>query len=462
MYYKPQCAIRLEVPEAGSLKHTVVVTPSVISAHWSRNNHLTADELVITIGWEEGGCDPRLLKNSTIEFYMWDESRQTFQDYDRRYLRFVGVCIKAVRKLGEESSEVTMTFRDYTDIFIHAKPFPTDGMPEYSDTLLEIWHKICDFTGPRDPANGKIISSVAVLRDNLVIGPGIDQSRNLGSLVNKRFLKIHKPSPRTRGSAWDVWQWCIGCLGYVSFIEGTTCQLMTTTEHYDPRNAPGLIYGENILEFEEESDTTMSGKGILLKSMDPLTGRTLESAYPLPGDERLKMTRSVVKHALKEGRNLGVNDVSGDFEEFYYPDIHDQKALDFRAAQAYEEYSRQQMTGRIKTNEMILKTPDDKDFDILDIRANDPISIGIDPSIRNAKNAEDAYQILVNVNHYTEGLARIVSQNYGNTELQSPTFHVTTMDVEFKDKECSIDIKYHNLVNVVGGKVINVPVTVIS
>jgi len=452
--YRPRVAVRLEVPKAGSSTETIVITPSVISSHWTLNNHLVADELTVTMGWEESGCDPRLLKNSTVEFYMWDDERQEHFDVNDRekskqFLRFAGICTKASRKLSDGVSEVTMTFNDYTTLFIHMKPFPTAGMPEYSDTLKQIWEKICDHTGAKDPNDEKkIISSVTALRDHLNVDrlPAEQQSYTLGKLVNERFHAIDKPSPHQGANAWEVWQWCVGSLGLVSYIQGTECVIMTTTEHYRVTEAPAMIYGENILEFEETSDTSISGKGIMLKSFDHLTGRTIEAVYPPPGDDRLKLKKSVAKRALKEGRDVSLNEVSADYQEFNYYTIQNQEALNIRAKEAYEEYSRQQMDGTLKTSEMCIEGFDGQPFDILSLQANDSIIIKIDPDIRNFESADEAYHYMVDVLGYNDGLAQIVAQNIEATELQSPIFHVTSMNVEYAEGKCDIEIKYHNLV----------------
>ncbi len=476
--YKPRAAIRLEVPKVGSTTETVTITPSIISAKWTTNNHLQADELTVTMGWEESGCDPRLLKNATCEFYMWDDNSQEWDDgLSQKFLRFTGICTKSSRKLSGDSSDVTMTFQDYTTLFLNMKPYPTTGLPEYNETIPEIWDKICDNVGTRDPSNGKIISNVADLRgladdpDEDVRGDvaairgnspssarrgGLDISRldevyhtkTLGSIVNERFRAIAKPSPPTQANAWDVWQWCVASLGLVSYIEKDRCVVMTTTEHYADTGAPVLMYGENILEFEENSDAKISGKGVMLKSFDHATGRTIEAVYPLPGDERLKLKKSVAKRAFKEGREVNVNEVSGDYQEFQYFEIQDQEALDIRAKEAYEEFSRQQMDGTLKTHEMILEGVDGEPFDILSLKANDTIVVAIDPDIREfANNAEGAARYMIDVLGYNEGLAYIIAQSLDATEIRRTTkFHVTSMDVDYKDGECSIEIKYHNLI----------------
>ncbi len=407
------------------------------------------------MGWEESGCDPRLLKNATVEFYMWDDERQEHFDIEDReksknFLRFAGICTKVHRKLAAESSEVTMTFNDYTTLFIHMKPFPTAGMPEYSDTLKQIWEKICDHTGARDPNDEKkIISTVTALRDRLNTERlfAAEQEYTLGQLVNKRFHAIDKPSIHQGANAWEAWQWCVGALGLVSYIRGTECVIMTSTEHYGETEAPVMLYGENILEFEENSDTSISGKGIMLKSFDHLTGRTIEAVYPLPGDERLKLKKSVARAAAAGKGNIDVNSVSADYQEFNYFSIQDQQALNTRAKEAYEEYSRQQMDGTLKTCEMAVEDSNGEVFDLLSLQANDSIVIAIDPDIRNFTDADSAYHYMVDVLGYNDGLAQIIAQNVEAVELQNPVFHVTSMNVEYADGSCNIEIKYHNLVN---------------
>ncbi len=452
--YHPRCAVRLEVPKVGSVTEKVIITPSVITAKWTLNHHLIADQLTIEMGWEESGCDPRLLKNATVEFFMWDDLRQEWDEgLSKKYLRFTGICTKASRKLGADTSVVEMTFEDYTTLFLNMKRFPNAGMPLYSDTLREIWEKLCDHTGAKDPITGKIISSVQALKFRLNTDRLSDEQIDytLGRVVNKRFLKIDKPSPHKDANAWEVWQWVVGSLGLVSYIQGDECVIMSTTEHYKLGDAPLLLYGQNILEFEENSDTHITGKGIMLKSYDPLTNRTLEAVYPKPGDDRLKLKQVVANRAAAGKGDIDVNSVSADYEEFEFHDIHTQDALEVRAKEAYEEYSRQQMGGTLKTAELVLETANGVVFDVLDLKANDSIIIGIDKDIRAAaKNSTEAYRYLVDVLGYNDGLAQVIAQNFGSDELQSPQFHITSMDVDYQDGTCMIEIKYHNLINIKG------------
>ncbi len=453
-HYHPRCAVRLEVPKVGSTTEKVIITPSVLDAKWTLNNHLVADELTVTMGWEESGCDPRLLKNATCEFFMWDDLRQEWNEgASKQYLRVTGICTKAGRKLSGDMSEVTMTFEDYTTLFLNMKPFPNAGMPLYSDTLTQIWEKLCDHTGAKDPDTGKIISSVSVLKKHLNTTRlnAEEASFTLGAIVNQRFHAIDKPSPHKDANAWEVWQWVVGALGLVSYIQGDECFIMSTTEHYKIGQSPLFMYGENILDFEENSNTHISGKGVMLKSYNHLTNRTLEAVYPPPGDDRLKLKQSVANRAAAGKGDIDVNAVSKDYDEFEFHEIQDQKALDRRAKEAYEEYSRQQMTGTLKTAELVLEAPDGSAFDMLNLKANDSIIIRIDPDLRaHAHDSKEAYRYLVDVMGYNDGLAQIISQNFGSDEFQSPQFHVTSMDVDYKDGTCMIELKYHNLVNIKG------------
>ncbi len=456
--YRPRHVIRLDVPKVDDPNTRVTIIPKVITSKWTKNNHLNADELTVTIGWEEGGIDPRFLKNSACQFYMWDDNRQNLDNFEgdnvpEVFLRFTGVCTKVSRKQGESTSEVTLTFQDYTTMFIHQTPFSTDGMPEYKDTLRTIWTKICDHTGSKDPISGKIRSSVAKLRNNLE--PTSNEldlpDRTLESLVNKRFHATAKPTIHQGANAWQVWQYCVGSLGLVSYIDKDACILMSTTEHYNRGDAPAMIYGSNILDFEENSDVSISGKGVMLKSFDPLEGRVIEAVYPPPGDDRLKVNRVALKRATKEGRDLSINDVSGDYEEFEYHRITDQAALDNRAKEAYEEYSRQQVEGTLKTMEMAVMGNDGNLVDVLSLRANDAITVKIDPNFSLLRFAPaDRVRTLVESLGYNEGLARIIVQNLDNPEFFSTTFHVTTMDVSLEPEAFSVEIKYHNLVSIKG------------
>lgn len=462
--YKPRAELYLDVPKYGSRTEQVTLNPRLISSKWTRNNHLIADILTATVGWKESGADPRIIRNARAVYSLWDQV-QNPSGVPQDFVRFTGLCVRAERRISEEGWIVDMTFHDYTSCFIDMKPLPSAGLPEWTDTLRTAWGKICDNVGYRDPETGKILSNVAALKDRMVFRPEATGDLILGSACPPRFHAISKPQPPGfhTANAWQVWQYLCGMLGLVSFIDRDQIIVQNTTEQYalgDTRPAPTMIYGQNILEFEEDADSTQNAKGVILKSFDHLQGRVIESAWPPPGDESLKVTRAVARRADKEGRAPTVNELPGDYEEFEQHQITDQAALDERAKWCYEEYKRQNMSGRIKTAEMYVDNEFGDKVDLLDVRANEPILVRLSVEnldlLKTLGSEEQQIQYLVDRCGYDPNLARLVVQNMSAVQIASPLFHMTSLDVDFGDEKFEIDIKFHNLITLPDTTVQNV------
>ncbi len=453
MTYKPKTLALLDVPKFGSRTEFVTLQPRVIEAKWTKNNHLVADELTILIGWNEGGVDPRYLKNARVAFWLWDENKE---DFDKvAHLRFTGICTKATRRLHDVGWVVDLQFHDYTTLFIHNKPMKSSGMPSYSDTLQQIWERICDNTGWQDPDNEKIVSSVEALRDHLRVTRDDIAKMTLGQVVPERFHAIAKPQPKKEASSWDVWQWCIGSLGLISYIDKDVCVVTDSTEHYEKESAATAIYGENIHSLEEEVDASITNKGILLKSFDPLQGRILEAFYPPPGDERLKGHKGAHRPKSEGGTEVTANEQSGDYEEYNMYSITDQKALDKAAVDAYEERSRQEIQGSFKTSEMILfgRDEDRREIDIFDLRAGDAISIEMDPSINRDKllslpteAARAAF--LVSEFDYDPDVAKLIAANLEVKAFASVIFHIKSLELDLGPDRFEVEVKFHNLITI--------------
>lgn len=458
MIYKPTVRLELDVPNWGATPgtaQTVKYQVRPLAVKWTKNHHLAADEMTVTIGYMEGGIDPRLLKHARADMWMWDDVHQTFDAEDHH--RFAGICKKASRKLAANGWVVDLTFHDYTSMFLAMKPFPTAGIPEWTDTLRTAWTKICDHVGAVDPNNEqKIISSVSALREAITFVPSELGERTLGEATIGRFLAMAKPQPKRYSDAWSVWQWLCGMLGLVSFMDKAHVIVTMSSELYDVDRAPMLIYGHNIEEFEENADPDTSNKGILLKSFDPLKGVLLEARYPDPSDERIKKSRASAARAAKEGRDLSLNDTSTEYMEFERHDIHDQQMLDFAARQAYEEYSRQELKGTIKTSEMLLPRRVaqgdplgfDAPIDTLSLRSGDPIHVGMDDKTRDGlkhvQSEDAAIQYLTERCGYLPEVASLLVLGLGDRALANPTFHVETLTVDLADSKFEIDITYHN------------------
>ena len=449
-HYKPRMSLSLDVPKAGAPPEDegITIRPGVIDAHWEKNSYLEADVLTVQVPWRQSGIDPRTLKNARCQWWLWDDN---YEDYDeRKHLRFVGICKSAKRAFGESESHVELKFHDYTDLFIGMAPFPTDGVPDFTDDIATAWAKICDHTGWWDDATGKIKSSVAALRDSILIDPRVPDGP-IGRAVASRFHAIAKPQPPQHASAWQVWQFICGMVGLVSYIDKDTCIVTTDAALYDTSNAPRFLQGHNILSLEEEADTAVSNKAILLKSFDPLRGIQLEAIYPPPGDPRVRVSRAAAKRAIKSGAGLTANDVSRELQEFFRYDITDQATLDAAAKEAYSVRARQEITGTLRTAEMRVTAEDGSTVDVLTMTTGDSIKVGVDLAIAEVASITsgegDRIAYLTDRMGYDEGLARLIVNNITAGEIENPQYHVKSLDVHLGPETFEIGVAYQNVIS---------------
>ncbi len=435
----------------------VHIEPRILSAKWTRNNHHEADVLTVTLGYKECGIDPRQLENAKCSFSIWDSN---FEDYNpEKHVRFTGFCKGAERKLGGDAAVVELTFHDYTCLFLDMKPMKPEGLPEWTDSLREAWVKLCNFVGWQDPTNNKIVSTVSIFTrpGGIVFYPEDLQTHLVGKVVTTRFHAISKPSPPSRCDAWAAWRWFVESLGLVTFIDKDVCVVANMNEFYisdgGPRQTPpGVVYGQNIWGFEEKADPKVTSKGILLKSFNPLEGRMIEAFYPKPGDPRLKTRKSAAGKKSDGGAAITANEVSGDYEEYAYNYITEQAALDAKAQASFEERRRQELKGKFKTAEMRLPAadPNESDVDILELRSGAAIYIKVDREslevLRNLSSEEERVTYLVDVCGHEKDIARLLAKNSVVAEIQSPKFHVSSIELEYSDQKFEVEVSFHNLI----------------
>lgn len=465
----PRCEVEIVAPRLDSRDENVTLRPMVIDCKWSKNSYLEADALTISVSWAEGGVDPRWLRNATVKMWMWDEA-QGPRDLVK-HLRFTGVCVKAMRRVSNDGINVDLTFHDYTSFFINMKPFPTRGMPEWHDTLKTIWAKICDNTGPSKPGTKKIDSSVKALRDSLVFSDALlirrpeVESLTLGSLVPARFHDIAKPSPKNRTDAWAVWNYCTTSLGLISYIDKDQCVVTDLPDLFEEEDAPFLLYGANIFEFEESVDADISVKGVVAQSYNPLTGQTLEAFYPPPGDERLKLSKSKAKQAAKAGRDVSANDESGEWIP-YICNIIDPAKLEQYAEFIYDQQHRQEIEGTLKTADMTLFTENGEEVSVLDLKAGDSIVVGIAAYDRQTllNTPVEERSGLLQKQGYIPEIADLISNNIDFDNFNSQLFSVMSTEVHLGPEVFEVEVRYHSkfIFNDDQRPTITVPVQIIS
>jgi hypothetical protein len=435
----------IEVPKFGSTTgEKVNIQPNILESTWSRNSHVEADELTLVLDMQSG-VDPRLLKNSRVLFYLWDDMREDFDIW--KHLRFVGICRTAKRTGGDDKLTVEMSFQDFTALFIEHKALPAAFIPDWTDTIESAWKRICSGTGWWDSAQGKIVSSVDALRDRMVFRLSDDtlRSKTIGSSVPPRFHEISKPSPPPGATSWTVFQYCVGCLGLMAFIERDQIVVTESSAHYAEANAARLTRGRNVLTFSEEADQSKAAKAVLLKSFDPLAGRVIEAIYPELGDPRIKTRRAAAfsKKALVPTEN----DVANDADQYNVFWITDIAALHRRAKEAYEETSRQELQGQLTTSDLDLTTTTGEAVDLLGLVSGDAIEVALDdvsPDVLRAIGPVQDRVAYLESFGYAPDMARLIADNV--SEKLRPIYHVSTITTNLTPDSFLATVTFHNLI----------------
>lgn len=430
-------------------KESVNIPVRVKSFTLNRNDHFTADTLHISVEYSDLNIDPRFLKNATIQFWagLADEDNQWSPNEDN--FRFIGVVKHINRKSVEDGLTVDIEAHDYTSFFLAQKPYASNGLPHFNATLSDAWVLICEHVGFWDINTGKMVSNVEALKTAIEYRGGVDGSRIIGEGIPTRIREFGRIPHKHGDSAWDVWTRCCFCLGLITFFDKDKVIVTTSTEHFKADNAPSLIYGENILEADEVVDTNITNKGIGLVSYDVTTGKTIEAYYPPPGDVRINVKRTVARRKAYKP-----SDVQADQYEIYeYHDITDPDLLEKIAQRAYEERSRQEIQGVVKTAEPILYLPDGTAVDALDLTSGDNIRVQIDPESLEMIRNEDrklALDRLLELG-YDSDIANLLAKNLDSMGVINSSMHTREISTQLGEEDFTVTIRYWNTIKPLGG-----------
>ncbi|HEX2879115.1 MAG TPA: hypothetical protein VHO25_06225, partial [Polyangiaceae bacterium] len=162
-YYRPRWHAHLIVPAVGKsearirdedTEETFQLPLKVIGIDHGRNDHNQADDVTLELDWLSVGLDPRLIRNANVIVYYgnaredgtWEISNSGGRT-GHGNCRFVGTVSKPRRHSAEGSPQtLTLEAIDYTDYFLRAKPFGTNGIPDYSQTLDDAFRRVVSQT----------------------------------------------------------------------------------------------------------------------------------------------------------------------------------------------------------------------------------------------------------------------------------------------------------------------------
>ena len=433
-------------------KESVDLEVRVKSFTLTRNDHFTADTLMISAEWQDINIDPRYVKNGTIQFYAGlADADGNWQADDKNY-RFIGIVKTVHRKSQEGGLAVEIEAHDYTSMFLAQKPYASDGYPTFNDTLQAAWIRICEHTGFWDNSTGKMISNVEALKNSIEARGGVNLSLTVGTEGLPQRIKEFGRVPHKSGdTAWDVWTRTCFCRGLITFIDKDKVVITTTTEHFSPTDAPSLIYGVNVIDCDEVCDTSVSNKGIGLVSYDVTTGKTIEAFYPRAGDTRINVKRGVARR-----KSYKPSDVLADQYDIYdWHDTQDPEVLELVAQRAYEERARQEIQGVVKTAEPVLYASSGELIEVMDMVSGDNLRVQIDPgSLELIKNEPPALatQRLIDMG-YDPRVAYLLSKNLASMAVIDSSMHTRSVTTHYDgDSETfEVTFRYWNAIRSFGG-----------
>ena len=491
--WRPRCSVRLYVPNLGTasertqqeeLDDVFALQCRAHKIELQANSHMEADECRVSLAYDDAGIDPRVLKSA--EMYVWlgnGDDRGEFRP-TKANLRFIGIAVDVERDLSVSSGKnVNIRALDYTTLFLNCKQFVPAGLPRHQDTLRVAWERLCDFTGYYDIESRSVVSTVQRLKPKLeFVGEAAEEieALTLGSAVSPRFAKFNGPvnPPHRDADAWAVWQTAVGSLGLISFIRGDRCIVTTATDFYTADDPPRMVFGENVYEIKETRDVqSLSAKGVCVRSFNATpNGRTppppppppapppppptnpsagyayvLEAFYP-PTHARAPKQKRIAASALGSPQQVK----SQNYEVFDCPfNITDQATLDRFAQRIWEERSRQELKGTLKTSEMFVDTLTADTFDMLGLQSGDRIRVEIDRgalTIIQALPTSFERQHALEASGYSESMAKFITTNLDSLTRMTPEFQVhnvmTTFDVQASQYE--VTIQYLNRIDVSG------------
>jgi hypothetical protein len=435
-------AATLFVPSAGTTQARVTqeddgqiyridVRPT--RARYTANDYREADELELTLSYDDAGVDPRVLKSCEVYFWMGDAADDGSFAPSLDNQRFIGIARTVDREIGiNDGRLVRIRALDYTTLFLEARSFPPAGIPDFSQTLQSAWERICDNTGYWDLSDGtpKIVSTVQALKNRLQL-IDVPTSTTLGDAVPARIKKLGKLQAYHKADAWAVWRTAVESLGLVTYIRGDRCIVTHATDFYTSDDPPRIVAGTSIVHLHESRDQgALSGKGLCLRSFDPLAGRTLEAFWP-------PQSAAPKKKRLGASANAGgavIESQDYEFMESPFP-CADQVALQTMTQRAWEERSRQELRGTAKVVEMFVDTVNGIPFDLLKLQAGDALNVEIDRealgTIQRLPTIGQRAAFLRDVG-YSAQLAQYVVDNLDAITRMPPQFLVRSIATEIE------------------------------
>ena len=424
------------------------------------NDYTTADTFSLTLDYKNFPFDPRTIRAVGVSIHIEDMKSLKYGD-DRidptpSNAVFQGFADKSEIELNEGTDEVRINGRDFTGLLVDAK---WDGslVPLSGKTTLQVIEWVVK----------RLESTKTMKVEGRGLGGLTPTINNIGIGLDDDTLKGKRPS-RKNETYWDIIQELAGRAGLIAYIEIDRLVVTKPRAIYTRSESKQFIYGHNL---ESLSLSRKIGRfqdiNVEVSSFNPSLNPPLIRAE-IPADatqsfkRRLKLPDGPIYVKARTSEEIDPTRDAKDPTQpgeaklekaevipFRIPNIKSKNELVNVGEAIFEELSRQQLEGSLKTKEMCVRDRQGVEFDITKIRIGTPVEIKIDyeyiTGIRQSESYERRYKYLVNRSYdpiVAKELARVVG------DLGTP-FYTRSVEFSFSsDEGFSMDLDFINFIEI--------------
>jgi hypothetical protein len=362
--------------------YTIALVPESVSV--KINDYRTADTFNCELDYKNFPFDPRSIRSIQVTVHVEDARRildwpDAVQPKPETTI-FAGFADETTIDLDEDNRKVSFSGRDLTSILIDTR---------WDGTLVDVQNVTLDVVikrilGKLDATKGlkvsfRIRGKMPTLAQ-IPGGYGDPAAGPDGELRNKR-------SARPNESYWDVIQDLITRAGLIGYIEIDTLVITDPNALYDRKDAKQFIYGRNLTSLQMKRKIgRVKDINLKLTSMNPRLAEPVITCH-IPRDatpafkKRMKVPDGdIMIERIRPDGTKEEKPEPAPFLAFNIPRAPSRQRLIEIGENIFEEMSRQQIEGQIKTGEMMGRNLQGVEFDLTKMRIGTPIDIKIDNS----------------------------------------------------------------------------------
>lgn len=360
--------------------YTTSIIPERLTV--SINDYRTADTFTCDLDYKNFPFDPRSIRSIQVQVHVedmkkimdWPEGMKPRADT----VIFAGFADETTIDLDDDNRKVSFSGRDITSILIDTRwdGSLVDLQSEPLDKIVERILRKLDST-----KNIKISTNIRGKMPTLAQIPGAYGDPAAGADSDLR----NKRSSKSNESYWDVIQDLVTRAGLIAYIEIDKLMITEPNALYNKTDSKQFIYGRNVSSLQMKRKIgRIKDINLSLTSMNPRLSDPVIKCF-IPRDatpefkKRLRLPEGdIMIERIRPDGTKEDKPEAAPFIAFNIPRAPSRQRLIEIGQNIFEEMSRQQIEGTIKTGEMLARNLQGAEFDLTKMRIGTPIDIKID------------------------------------------------------------------------------------